>query len=87
MSTLPPPKAPVLTGNIPLPPPAVAKPVMPSPPAEKPASVVPPPPTALQHVEAWWQETKDSAPPPHQKAFVVHAEQAWDKLVERLKEL
>jgi hypothetical protein len=43
--------------------------------------------TPLQHVEAWWADVKASAPAPTQKAFWLHAEQEWDKLVARLENL
>jgi hypothetical protein len=55
-----------------------------SPPAPIPA----PPPrlTPLQHVEAWWEEVKASAPPLHHKSFQLHIEEQWSKLVNRLEE-
>jgi hypothetical protein len=57
----------------------------------EPAAIVPPEPvvylTPLQHVEAWWAELKATAPAPAQKAFWVHAEEEWHKLVARLEGL
>ena len=47
----------------------------------------PAPLSALEHVEAWWKELKDSAPAAHQKAFWLYAEEQWQGLVDRLKGL
>ena len=55
----------------------------------EPAVIAPPEPvmylTPLQHAEAWWAELKATAPAPTQKAFWVHAEEKWHKLVARLE--
>jgi len=56
----------------------------------EPATVAPPEAVVvhlspIQHIEAWWAELKASAPAPMQKAFWVHAEEEWHKLVARLE--
>ncbi|MDZ4345074.1 MAG: hypothetical protein U1E51_21845 [Candidatus Binatia bacterium] len=41
--------------------------------------------SALQHVEAWWEEVAAAAPRPDQMSFATYAKQQWDKLAERLR--